>query len=267
MRVALGRDLVQKAKDMGVVEARFFLAGEPLLHPQLPEFLRAARDAGLRSCIHTNATLLDDQISLELIAAGLGVLSISFDGEDPETYESIQVGARFDDTVARIRRFLEIRSRYDRGPRTVVQVLKPYGHAMSSTIRKSFRRILSAHPPDEYVVLHPHTWAGEMRDLPVPPTPGFYHPCLPLWEGLSVYWDGRVPLCCGDLNGRTIVGSATDQDLESIWYGDVLRAARRQLVAGPPPSGCPCRDCDAIWHRAHPLLRDVRSLAKRRARS
>ncbi len=266
MDVALCRRLLRQAKSLGVHEARFFLAGEPLLHPQLPEFLRAADETGLRSCIHTNATRLDDRTSLNLIGGGLGFLSISFDGEDQETYERIQVGARFDDTLERIRRFLEIRDRYRRGPRTVIQVLKPFGQAASSTLSKPFQELFSSHPPDRFVVLHPHTWAGEMRDLPVPPRQDVYHPCLPLWEGLSVYWDGRVPLCCGDLNGRTVIANVLEHDLESIWYGDALRRARKQLAGGPPRRS-PCRDCDAIWHRSHPLLRDMLAVVRDHVRS
>ena len=37
----------------------YHLMGEPLLHPQLPEFLSLAAQEGFRSVITTNGTLLD----------------------------------------------------------------------------------------------------------------------------------------------------------------------------------------------------------------
>ncbi len=265
MPLSLCRRLVEQAVCLGVSEARFFLAGEPLLHPRLPEFIGAAKEAGLDTCVHTNATRLDDGLSLSLIARGLDLLSISFDGEDRETYETVQVRASFDDTVARIRRFLELRDRYGARPRTMIQVLKPYQHGKPLGVSRELRLLFSSHPPDRYVALHPHTWAGEMTELPTPPRPGTYHPCLPLWEGISVYWDGRVPLCCGDLNGRTVVGDATTQDLGQIWYGETLREARRLLAQGKRRAGRMCPECDALWHRTHPMLRDAVCSIVRRA--
>jgi hypothetical protein len=264
MDVALCKELVRQARSLGVVEARFFLAGEPLLHPQLPELLRAAWEAGLRSCIHTNATRLDDAASIALIRNRLDFLSISFDGEDRETYEAVQVGASFDTTISRIQRFVELRDRYGARPHTVIQVLKPYRPGKTPSVGSELRRLFLAHPPDKFVALHPHTWAGELTGLATPPRPDTYHPCLPLWEGLSVYWDGRVPLCCGDLNGRTVVADATTESLEQIWYGGALRRARRLLAQDPPAAEGMCRTCDALWHRTHPMLRDAVSFIRER---
>ena len=62
----------------------FHLMGEPLTHPQLPEFLTAASRAGFRCVITTNGTLLSRRTE-ELLAAHPHKISISlhsFEGDD-----------------------------------------------------------------------------------------------------------------------------------------------------------------------------------------
>ena len=62
----------------------YHLMGEPLTHPDLPDFLKLARERGFKSIITTNGTLLE-RCQEELIAAGPHKVSISlhsFEGED-----------------------------------------------------------------------------------------------------------------------------------------------------------------------------------------
>ena len=62
----------------------YHLMGEPLLHPDLPRFLRMAGERGFRSVITTNGTLLDRR-GEEILLAGVHKVSISlhsFEGED-----------------------------------------------------------------------------------------------------------------------------------------------------------------------------------------
>lgn len=54
----------------------YHLMGEPLLHPELPLFLRMAKEGGFRSCITTNGTLLSE-CGDALLAAGVHKVSIS----------------------------------------------------------------------------------------------------------------------------------------------------------------------------------------------
>ena len=54
----------------------YHLMGEPLTHPDLPEFMRMAADRGFKSVITTNGTLLKKR-GAELIESGLHKVSIS----------------------------------------------------------------------------------------------------------------------------------------------------------------------------------------------
>ena len=54
----------------------YHLMGEPLTHPQLPEFIKMAGERGYKSIITTNGTLLDKR-GAEILAAGLHKVNIS----------------------------------------------------------------------------------------------------------------------------------------------------------------------------------------------
>ena len=54
----------------------YHLMGEPLKHPQLPEFIRLAGERGFKSMITTNGTLLEER-GHEILEAGLHKVNIS----------------------------------------------------------------------------------------------------------------------------------------------------------------------------------------------
>jgi MoaA/NifB/PqqE/SkfB family radical SAM enzyme len=107
MKLELARAILENAKQTGVREVRFFLAGEPVLHPELPEMVKFAVDLGLHTVIHSNATRLTTEIGRKLIKTGLHELSFSFNGQNAEEYEAIHQGATFKDTLDNVIWFLE----------------------------------------------------------------------------------------------------------------------------------------------------------------
>ena len=62
----------------------YHLMGEPLTHPELPEFLKMAAQAGFKSVITTNGTLLHKR-GQELLEAGLHKVSISLHSFEKES--------------------------------------------------------------------------------------------------------------------------------------------------------------------------------------
>lgn len=68
----------------------YHLMGEPLTHPQLPEFIRLAGDRGFKSIVTTNGTLLQKHKE-DLISAGLHKVNISLHSfEDGSTDDHIR---------------------------------------------------------------------------------------------------------------------------------------------------------------------------------
>jgi hypothetical protein len=55
------------------------------------------------------------------------------------------------------------------------------------------------------------------------------HDCLRPSTGMNVQTHGDISLCCNDLYGDVILGNASRQSLEEIWYGSGFQEIRRRL--------------------------------------
>ena len=89
MKADLVYKLIDQAADIKVPSMKFNWRGEPLLHPELPKFIKYAKQKGiLETIINTNATMLNEKVANNLIDSGLDICIYSFDGGTKETYEN-----------------------------------------------------------------------------------------------------------------------------------------------------------------------------------
>jgi MoaA/NifB/PqqE/SkfB family radical SAM enzyme/esterase/lipase len=82
--------------------------GEPLLHPQITEFIKIAKSLKRRVGLVTNASLLNSNISKELIASGLDSIAFSLDTVNQDVSDHIRNGTEIEKVINNIRRFIEI---------------------------------------------------------------------------------------------------------------------------------------------------------------
>jgi len=114
-------DMKPDPKDMKVEEFKRILAafpeaiffhiqgnGEPLLNREIFTFVKLAKERGNIVRITTNGTLLDRERVKALLESGLDYLAISIDGATKATFESIRVGADFDNLKEKVR-YLTVR--------------------------------------------------------------------------------------------------------------------------------------------------------------
>jgi len=254
---------IDEAADYGVSEIRFFLAGEPLFHPHLGELIAAARERGLLTQVHTNATILDARRAEMLLDSGLDTLSLSFDGETASEYEAIRCGGEFQRTLDYILDFLHRKKeRGSRRPYVTLQVIKPFrpGSPPTPVLSEEFRQRFTDLPVDRFLALYPFTWPGQEKQEYARPVGRKFFPCPVLWQSLSVAWDGRVLGCCGDLNGVITLGHVGENRLEDIWNGPAMQEMRRLHIQEKHHTIPLCRDCDVTSVRVHPAIRDLKEL-------
>ncbi len=85
--------------------------GEPLLHPQIVDFVARASSRGRRVAVVTNAVHLSGETSHRLIDAGLDAISFSLDAAVPEAAAKARPGAGIDKVIANIETFTAISAR------------------------------------------------------------------------------------------------------------------------------------------------------------
>lgn len=95
---AVGRNL----RDAAAIGVRFvdLTGGEPLLHPDLPEMLRLARAAGLRTTLTTNGLLYPGRC--HELAGLVDFLHFSLDAATPAAHDRLRGAAAFDQVMASI---------------------------------------------------------------------------------------------------------------------------------------------------------------------
>lgn len=100
---AILRRAIEEAIPLGLDSLKW-TGGEPTLHPQFPQFLSLQEEFELGGLIETNGMLLSAALVKKIVAAGVTNVSVSLDGANATTHDSIRgVEGGFDRTLAGIR--------------------------------------------------------------------------------------------------------------------------------------------------------------------
>jgi len=223
-----------------------FHRGESLMHPDFFEMVKYTQKKGLLTKLHTNATLLSEEKSHELLKSELDFLSFSFDGFNKETYEKIRVGADFDETLNNIVRFLQLKKKYGKTkPYTRIQVLHIPGVKLDAAEKKKFKERFHSLPLDEIHEIPAHNWAGNIK-LNRNHIRVSSEICTFPWYSLTVLWDGTVVPCPQDFMGKLELGNAKTDCILNIWNGGRISDLREKMVEGRIMDLKPCNNCDRI---------------------
>lgn len=246
-----------------------FLAGESLMHRQLPEMIRLASDNGIRVVLHTNGCLLTKDKAAALVDSGLHEISFSFDALDAAEYENRRAGANFDKTLENIREFLRIRSeKKSRSPKVTIQSID-FLNSAGTTGKKRLAELFPGISSRDVNIIPPHTWAGTFKDDPTLAAPekcGEYFPCKFLWSSMAIQWDGEVAACCNDLFGEIHLGNVKRETLREVWNGKPMQRFRGALAASRLSEYPLCADCDVPYNHnnARGPVKFARSLSNRK---
>lgn len=121
MSLELFKRIVDQLKNKTEI-AILHLLGESLLNPHLFEMIDYCKEAGIRTILSTNSTLLRRERIQKLLEAKLDILLLSFDGFSQKTYEKIRHGADFNKTIENVKNFLNLKK--NAYPFTIVQMIE-----------------------------------------------------------------------------------------------------------------------------------------------
>lgn len=237
-------------------------AGEPLLHPDLLEILqRARRIPNLKLGFMCNGMLLNDEWSRRLVELQVDFIAFSIDGTDPVTHD-----------------FFRHKANLSRIEQNVFSLIREKERQGSALPQLSFNMV--SYPEIEHQVHgYVNKWiphasginisrfrpVGSRRLWQKPDTINF-RPCLLLYKQMVIGADGRVGLCCEDINLEVQVGSIPGDSIKTIWnHSPVLGKYRRHHEKGDVKGLALCRDCH-IWAGNIPITDQEVSIEGVRAR-
>lgn len=238
MDKALYRRIVDECAKMGVKSFHLQNYGEPLLDPHLIQRISYAKEKGIDNVtIFSNGLLLNEELSCELIRAGLDDFCVSIDPPgDWEEDRNVRKKLPPDRIAENIRNFsLLKRERNTAKPRIIITATT--SDRDNPRIQEFKEKWLSY--ADKVIISPVHNW-GRKETLDGKKEP---KPCLRLWYTLTVLWDGRVALCCVDYDGKYIMGDLKDTNIKEIWNSGSYRSARRQSLQNRYEGDILCRNC------------------------
>lgn len=237
--------------------------GEPLLHPQIGDMVRIAKDQGIYLSLLTNATRLTPTLSRNFLDSGLDRIVFSFDACIKEVYESVRINSKFEPTIANILCFLhenELRGHPTHVCVSMVKQRRTIPHV------EEYKAYFGSLPVDKIFqnpMLNLCGVAGTSNEIDMEPylnIPQSERPvCRISWENLVVNWDGLVSPCPVDVNVFAPVGDANKERLQDIWNGEGMRVFRRAHLtrdySAIEKNGPVCSACNCLFDEEYNLLK------------
>ena len=248
-------NLFQKVVDESILYGRRLIItinkdGEPLLHPELPQMIRYAKDkkAAYKINFYTNGILLTEAKSIELIKSGLDTVHISIDAFTKETYKKVKNSQKLEIVEENVKRLIELKKKHhSKTPLIIVKIIQtPDTEDEIKPFVNKWKRVADFIEIGEY-----HTWDGTLDssnqfNLDNPSKGINRYPCTFLWYNPVILWDGRVTTCCVDYQGKGIIGDIKEDSLAEIWQGDRLQRIREAHLENKYDSIPLCSNCQ-FW--------------------
>jgi radical SAM protein with 4Fe4S-binding SPASM domain len=221
--------------------------GEPLLHPEIFNFLAVCRKYGVRTGISTNCSTLNEKKAKALLENPPDIITLAIDGVSAEDYEKVRVGAVFETVTENVSRFLAICADYKHPMYIILQCIY-----MTETKHQisSFRNLFAGQKYDA-IRIRQLTYSGAIRD------DADYRnrtcACYWLWNEPMVLADGTLVPCCQDVNGELALGSIKNHSLNELWNQHIVQMLRDKHASGQRNAISICSDCN-MYQPSPPLM-------------
>ncbi len=229
-------------------------SGEPLLHPDICRMINYAHKNNLYTVISTNTTLLDEKMAKGLFTSGLDEILLCLDGVTKESYESFRLGANFETVMKNIKHFCQQKQNLGlRKPFVELQfILNKLNQNEVKDVKKlakelkvdrlhvkSFALGEYAYSEEEIKGLskkfYPDTKEYQQKVIYSRKQNGLLKAkktplkCSLVKSQFLVLVDGRISMCCYDLNGKYIYDSALNKKARDVWFS--LKAKNMRKLA------------------------------------
>lgn len=245
MDVRVFKTVVDKCREAGISNARLHSYGETLIHPRLPEMIRYAADSGLQVWISTNGQLLDEHRARQILNAGISYVRYSIEGATAATYEKVRAGGKWDTLIRNIKRFRELRDELRPSTRIGLNSV-----LMKETIDEIHLVPTVFSPFVDEIAISPLEMLGKYGEELAAPSlleADLDHrsraPCRLPWELMNITVDGKVSLCCADVEVSHVIGDLLNQSVTEIWTGAEISGVREKHRARRFADVPLCRRC------------------------
>ncbi len=219
--------------------------GEPLLNPLIYRFIKYVSADAVTSFASNGAALTEQNIR-KLIDAGLDVIYLSFNGDEPDVYFKMMGGLSFDRVLGNLRNAVQL----SKGSRLKIKANVSITKANQDRI-SHIGKMLEEEGVTPITYSLCHSRGGNLHDPSVcdtPPMPAESWSCDVMKNTLFLDWRGKAFICDHDIHGEHTLGDLMTDSLESV-------LERRQKLLDEGLSFRICKECNDIMRIGHsPVL-------------
>ena len=227
MDFPLFQKIIDDAALLRIRRVHLYLHGEPMLHPKIVDMIRYIKSKDIGFHLTTNGMRIDEETITALLHSGVDNADhflFSILGHDRSTHESIMRGVDHDRVIENVLNFVRLRRAFGiNGPIIETILYKmPENEGETGQFQQYWRGKV------DHVQMGGRIskYFSEHNTNVSTSTPRTYA-CSKLWNRMAVYWDGRVTLCCADVDGAFVLGDLNHQSIQEIWNSKRLLGVQK----------------------------------------
>ena len=231
MPLDMYKKIVKECGDRGLFTLKFSMRGEPLMHPDIVEMVRFAKEQGIKEVwINTNGGKLTEELAHGLIGAGVDWITVSFDGLG-QMYESIRKPLKYQETLEKLKTLRRVRDELNANTLLNVQTLW-------SAIKEDPQEYLNVMKP----IVDRVAYNPDMNFKEIIMVPDDTFVCPRLWQRIAITSRGNYLKCPSDFRMEEILGNVADYTVKQAW--DILMGRQRELhLSGQKKESVVCNKC------------------------
>jgi pyrroloquinoline quinone biosynthesis protein E len=243
--------------------------GEPFLNKELPAIIKQLEKDHFYIEVVSNGTIMNEEIYEVVTQTRHFNITISFDGADKGTFESIRVGSDFDEIKTNLTKMIQAKPRYSKISACMVgfeenkDQIKPTLELLADLgIDEFYLQLVVINfgqdSLDKKTVEHRIKWKNQtdafktdlyetarQKGLKMEIADSLFdeqNPCPWPWLGTYIDTEGYVIPCCHVANAEICnFGNLNHQDFRTIWYSKEYQRLREQIKNNRIPNFC--RSC------------------------
>lgn len=71
-------------------------------------------------------------------------------------------------------------------------------------------------------------------------------PCAGPWKTATLNWDGRLTVCCRDIDLKLCLGNLKEKSFSDLWFGKKITKIRISHIKGKYKKLEPCNNCTGL---------------------
>ncbi len=236
MDIDLYKRIIDQMHSKGSRSLTLAARGEPTLHPKFGEIMAYAKGKFFDFKMNTNATRLNEEKCHQILQSEVTELVFSVDSYVKEEYEQIRKNGKFEQVLANIKLFKEIREKHYPGSKCRTRISGVKVNPDLDT--EKFVAFWSQYV-DFVVCVHKVDRWDTYSNPPSLRT----SPCQILWQRMYIWYDGKTNPCDYDYKGLLKVGDLNTEQLDDIWKGDFYSQLRGDHLSSKRGCHNPCDRC------------------------